>query len=62
MVSVDSPMIIPCVFSILRVPAQVTPCWCYDRMWGAVGFLPDFNDISQWNFIKFYTKDWYGVL
>jgi hypothetical protein len=29
-------------FSILRVPTHVTPCWCYDRMWGAVEFIPDF--------------------
>jgi hypothetical protein len=26
-------------FSILRVPTHVTPCECYDRMWGAVGFF-----------------------
>jgi len=32
MVPMDSPMIIPCVFQ----PTHVTPCWCYDRMWGAV--------------------------
>jgi hypothetical protein len=30
MVSLDSPMIIPCVFLFLRVPTHVTPCWCTD--------------------------------
>jgi hypothetical protein len=52
MVSLNSPMIIPCNFSILRVSTHMTPCWYNDNMWGSVGFLLDFSDISRWNLIK----------
>ena len=44
----------PCYFSIVRVPTHVTPV---DKMWSAVGFLHDLDDISRRNSIKMCVQD-----